>query len=170
MKRKRSPKNVNAALSPSAPGADTAPGEGARGAEGHIGYLLRQAQAAFRQAGDAALADLGLTLPQFSLLTLTGAYGPVSGAALARLSFQTPQTVDAVLKNLARARLVVRTPDPAHGRILNAALTRAGEARLAAAKRRVNALERRLTARLSAADERAVRAWLAGVARDVLPR
>jgi DNA-binding MarR family transcriptional regulator len=170
MKRKRPPKNVNAAAPRAARGAEAAPGEGARGAEGHIGYLLRQAQAAFRQAGDAALAELALTLPQFTLLTLTGAYGPVSGATLARLSFQTPQTVDAVLKNLARAGLVVRTPDPAHGRILNAALTRAGEARLAAAKRRVNALERRLTAGLGAGAERTVRAWLAAVARDLLSR
>jgi DNA-binding MarR family transcriptional regulator len=151
-------------------GADPAPGEGARGAGGHIGYLLRQAQAAFRIAGDAALAELGLTLPQFGLLTLIGAYGPVSGAALARLSLQTPQTVDAVLKNLARAGLVARTPDPEHGRIRRAALTGAGRSRLAAARRRIDALERRLTAGLSAAEERAVRTWLAAVARDLLPR
>ncbi len=161
MRRKRKP-----IVTPAA----TSPGEGARGASGHLGYLLRQAQAAFRQAGDAALADLGLTLPQFALLTLTGAYGPVSGAALARLSLQTPQTVDAVLKNLARAGLVARVPDPVHGRIRNAALTPAGRARLAAAKRRVNALEGRLAAGLGAAGERTVRAWLAAVARDLLPR
>ena len=105
MKRKRKPP------APGSLPADAPPGEGPRGAEGHLGYLLRQAQAAFRQAGDAALADLGLTLPQFALLALAGAYGPVSGAALARLSLQTPQTVDAVLKNLARAGLVVRTPE-----------------------------------------------------------
>jgi DNA-binding MarR family transcriptional regulator len=151
-------------------GAVALPGEGARGAAGHIGYLLRQAQAAFRLAGDAALADLALTLPQFALLTLAGAYGPVSGAELARLSFQTPQTVDAVVKNLARAGLIARTPDPGHGRILRAALTPAGAARLAAAKRRINALERRLTAGLGAEAERTVRAWLAAVARDLLPR
>lgn len=160
MKRKRKPPL------PCAP----APGEGARGETGHLGYLLRQAQAAFRQAGDAALADLGLTLPQFALLTLMGAYGPVSGAALARLSLQTPQTVDAVLKNLARAGFVARTPDPVHGRIVNAALTPAGRARLAAAKRRVNALERRLVSGLGAEEERTVRAWLAVVARDLLQR
>lgn len=161
MKRKR-----ERAAVPAAP----APGEGARGAAGHLGYLLRQAQAAFRQAGDAALAELGLTLPQFALLTLAGAYGPVSGAALARLALQTPQTVDAMLKSLAKAGLVVRVPDPVHGRIVNASLTPAGRARLAAAKRRVNALERRLAAGLGAAEERAVRDWLAAVARDILPR
>jgi DNA-binding MarR family transcriptional regulator len=165
MKRKRRTENGNAGRA-----AEPAPGEGKRGAEGHLGYLLRQAQAAFRQAGDGALAELDLTLAQFGVLTLLGAYGAVSGAALARLLVQTPQTADAVLKNLARAGLVARTPDPAHGRIINATLTPAGGARLAAAKRRINALERRLTARLSAADERTLRTWLAAVARDFLPR
>ena len=164
MRRKRKP----AATARAAPAP--APGEGARGEAGHLGYLLRQAQAAFRQAGDAALADLGLTLAQFALLTLVGAYGPVSGAALARLSLQTPQTVDAVLKNLAKAGLVARAPDAVHGRIVNAALAPAGRARLAEAKRRINALERRLVAGLGAAEERAIRAWLAAVARDLLPR
>jgi DNA-binding MarR family transcriptional regulator len=162
MRRKRPPAATDA------DGPDLAPGVGPRGAEGHIGYLLRQAQGAFRQAGDAALAELALTLPRFALLTLLGAYGPLSGAALARLLLQTPQTVDAVLKNLVRAGLVARTPDPAHGRILRAALTEAGRARLAAAKRRVNALERRLVAGLGRTEERTVRAWLAAVARDLL--
>ena len=146
------------------------PGEGRRGASGHLGYLLRQAQAAFRQAGDTALADLELTLPQFALLTLIGAYEPISGAALARLSVATPQTVDSVLKNLARAGLVARTPDPEHGRILRAALTPAGRRKLAEAKRRIDALERRIAAPLGPAEERTVRAWLAAVARDLLPR
>ena len=127
-------------------------------------------QSAFRQAGDEALAELALTLPQFSLLTLIGAYEPVSGAALARLSVATPQTVDAVLKNLARAGLVARSPDPEHGRILRAALTPAGRRKLAAAKRRIEALERRLAAPLAKAEEQTVRAWLAAVARDLLPR
>lgn len=147
-----------------------APGEGKRGARGHIGYLLRQAQGALRQAGDAELAPLGLTLPQFAILTLLGAYGALSGAALARLAVQTPQTIDAVVKNLVRAGLVAKSPDPGHGRILHLALTQAGSAALAAAKRRVNALERRLVAGLGPAEERVVRAWLAGVARDLLPR
>lgn len=163
MKRKPSMRGVR-------DGPPQAPGEGKRGAAGHVGYLLRQAQGAFRLAGDAALADLGLTLPQFGLLTLIGAYGPISGAALARLLVQTPQTVDEGVKLLARAGLVARARDPAHGRAVRAALTPLGARRLGAAKRRINALERRLVAGLGPADERIVRAWLASVARDLLPR
>lgn len=153
---------------PAAPLA--APGEGKRGPEGHIGYLLRQAQAAFRHACDTALSELELTLPQFGLLTLLGAQASLSGAELARLSLQTPQTVDTVIKNLERNGLVARTPDPVHGRILRVSLTAAGQGRLAAAKRRVDAIERRLTAGLAPDQETAMRTWLAAVARDLLPR
>ena len=146
------------------------PGEGRRGQEGHIGYLLRQAQGAFRLAGDAALADTGLTLPQYGVLSWLVIEGALSGAELARLSVQTPQTLDSVIKNLERNGLVARTPDPVHGRILRVALTEEGRRRVAAAKRRIDALERRLTAGLGPEEERAVRAWLAAVARDLLPR
>lgn len=162
MKRKR-PKTAADAAPP-------APGEGRRGEAGHIGYLLRQAQAAFRLAGDAALAELGLTLSQFGLMTLLRAYGPLSGAALARLSLQTPQSADEMLKTLVRAGLVTRARDPAHGRAVLATLTAEGGRRLAAAKRRIGALERRQVAGLSAGGERAIRAWLAAVARDLMPR
>jgi len=164
MKRKGGPvkSGQDAALVP--------PGEGRRGKEGHIGYLLRQAQGAFRQAGDTALAEIGLTLPQYGVLSWLVIQGALSGAELARLSLQTPQTLDSVIKNLERAGLVARTPDPVHGRILRVALTDEGSRRALAAKRRIDGLERRLTAGLGAGEERAIRAWLASVARDLLPR
>ncbi len=146
------------------------PGEGRRGQEGHIGYLLRQAQGAFRQAGDAMLAEIGLTLPQYGVLSWLVIQGPLSGAELARLSIQTPQTLDAVIKNLERSGLVARTPDPVHGRILRVALTDEGRSRAAAARRRIDGLERRLVTGLKAEEETAIRAWLAAVARDLLPR
>ena len=47
------------------------PGEGKRGPEGYLGYLLRQAAVATRTAMDRALADQGLTSPQFAVLALT---------------------------------------------------------------------------------------------------
>jgi hypothetical protein len=43
-------------------------GEGKRGTEGHIAYLLRQAHGAVRSALDSALAASDLTTPQFLVL------------------------------------------------------------------------------------------------------
>ena len=47
-----------------------APGEAKRGIDGYLTYLLRQASAAVRLAMERELADLGVTAPQFSALTM----------------------------------------------------------------------------------------------------
>ena len=141
-----------------------APGEGKRGPEGHLGYLLRQANAAVRAALDAALAEAGLTTPQFSVLTMIVAYPGISGAELARLTFLTPQTINVIVRNLQRAGAIAKSADPAHGRILRLEATVRGKTLLRRCRTRVHAVEARLAASLGSADERAVRRWLAGVA------
>ena len=61
-----------------------APGEGKRGEQGYLGYLLRQAHAAVRLTMERTLADLGVTSPQFAVLTMLNAYPGLSGADVAR--------------------------------------------------------------------------------------
>jgi hypothetical protein len=66
------------------------PGRGKRGEKGYLAYLLRQAQAATRLTLERALADLGVTPPQFAVLTMLKAYPGLSGADLARVALLTP--------------------------------------------------------------------------------
>lgn len=142
------------------------PGEGKRGEEGYLGYLLRQAAAAQRHRMDKALADLGITPPQFAVLTMLRAYPGHSNADLARLALLTPQTVSVIVANLERAGLIGRRRHEVHGRIQHLALTETGAALLDQATERVHGLERALAAGLSEADERAIRRWLASAARE----
>jgi DNA-binding MarR family transcriptional regulator len=139
-------------------------GEGKRGAGGHLGYLLRQASGGFRLRLDRALADLGVTAPQFAVMTMIAAYPGLSNADIARLVFQTPQTVSTIIANLLRAETVMRQPHAIHGRIQQLELTKDGQALLAECRRRVAILERALLAGLSAGDEDIIRRWLVGVA------
>ena len=74
--------------------------EGKRGPQGHLGYLVRQANVAVRAALERALADTGATTPQFAVLTMIVAYPGISGADLARLTFLTPQTINVIVRNL----------------------------------------------------------------------
>ncbi|HUT50080.1 MAG TPA: MarR family transcriptional regulator [Alphaproteobacteria bacterium] len=134
------------------------------GADGHIGYLLRQAQVTVRNRIERALADLGVTHPQFSVLTLVNAYDDLSAADVARLSLLTPQTVNVIVHNLERGGLIERSPDPVHGRILRLALSEAARPLLKRCRGRVNEIEKRMLVGLSAVEERAVRRWLAGLA------
>lgn len=140
-------------------------GEGKRGVDGHIGYLLRQAAAAQRHAMDRTLAEIGLTAPQFVVLTLIAAYPGLSGADLARLALLTPQTVSLIVANLEKADLIARRDHAVHGRIRHLDPTRSGRALLEVAKRRVAVIEAAATADLTSADEAIVRRWLVSVAR-----
>ena len=78
-------------------------GEGKRGEQGRLGYLLRQANATHRQAMEQAMADLGVTSAQFVVLTMLAAYPGISSADVARLAYLTPQTVSLIVANLERA-------------------------------------------------------------------
>ncbi len=143
------------------------PGRGKRGEAGYLGYLLRQAQAANRLAMERALARLGVTPPQFVVLTMLRAYPGLSGADLARVALLTPQTIGVIIRNLERDGAITKSPHPVHGRMLQWTLTRRGISLLKKCRRHVMALERRLAAGLNAKTRTAVRRWLSKIATDL---
>lgn len=143
------------------------PGEGRRGEAGYLGYLLRQAHAAVRLTMERTLADLGVTSPQFAVLTMVNAYPGLSGADVARLTFLTPQTVGVIIRNLERDGAIAMTPHPLHGRIQQWTLTPRGASLLKSCRERVMALEKRLAKDLDAKAESVVRRWLSGIAADL---
>jgi DNA-binding MarR family transcriptional regulator len=143
------------------------PGRGKRGEKGHLAYLLRQAQGATRLTLERALAELGVTPPQFAVLTMLRAYPGLSGADLARVALLTPQTVGVIIRNLERDGAIRKTPHPVHGRVLQWTLTRRGGTLLDKCRRPVKALERRLTDRLTAKAQATIRRWLSKIAADL---
>jgi DNA-binding MarR family transcriptional regulator len=142
------------------------PGEGKRGAEGHLGYLVRQASGLIRLAMERALADLEVTPPQFTVLTMIVAYPGLSGADLARLTFLTPQTINVIVRNLQRAGAIEKTAHAGHGRILQLTVTARGMALLKRCRARVAKVEDRLAGLMSRDEERGVRRWLSVVAGE----
>ena len=143
------------------------PGRGKRGEKGYLAYLLRQAQAATRLTQERALADLGITPPQFAVLTMLKAHPGLSGADLARVALLTPQTVGVIIRNLERDGAIRKTPHPVHGRVLQWTLTRRGGTLLEKCRRHVTALERRLMAGLGTKAQATVRRWLSKIAADL---
>jgi DNA-binding MarR family transcriptional regulator len=143
------------------------PGRGKRGEKGYLAYLLRQAQAATRLTLERALADIGVTPPQFAVLTMLRAYPGLSGADLARVALLTPQTVGVIIRNLERARAIRKTPHPVHGRLLQWTLTRRGMILLDKCRRHAKAVERRLMAGLSPKAQATIRHWLSKIAAEL---
>jgi DNA-binding MarR family transcriptional regulator len=143
------------------------PGEGKRGPEGYLGYLLRQASVALRTAMDRTLADQGLTSPQFAVLTMIVAYPGASGADLARLTFLTPQTINVIVRNLERDGAIGKTAHATHGRILRLSATAKGQALLKRCRARVAELEAELAGLLGREEQRTVRRWLSSVSEKL---
>jgi DNA-binding MarR family transcriptional regulator len=152
---------------PHAIGHPPPPGQGKRGERGYLAHLLRQAQAATRLTMERALADLGVTPPQFIVLTMLKAYPGLSGADVARVALLTPQTTGLIIRNLERDGAIRKTPHPVHGRALQWTMTRRGAALLHKCRRHAKALERQLSAGLSAKTQTAVRRWLSSIALEL---
>jgi DNA-binding MarR family transcriptional regulator len=144
-----------------------APGEGMRGEKGHLPYLLAQANAATRLALERSFAELEVTVPQFSVLTMIDTYPGVSGAELARLTLLTPQTINLIVKNLERDGLIVKTPDDVHGRVIRIETTARGRQLRSKCRARADAFEKLLAKDLSEAEQRTIRRWLVRVTQSL---
>ena len=73
-----------------------------------VGYVLKQAAVALRNAMDAALRPLHLTVPQYACLELLGQRPGLSNAELARGAFVTRQSMNVLLQALEHAEADMR--------------------------------------------------------------
>ena len=139
-------------------------GEGKRGEEGYLSYLLRQAAAAYRHSLERSLADLGVTPPQYSLLIMLAAYPGHCSADLARVALLTPQTVSVIIANLEKAGAIARRPHSTHGRIQEIEILPAGRKLLARCHERASSLDKDLNSGLNLEEKGIVKRWLVAVA------
>ncbi|HEY4940497.1 MAG TPA: MarR family transcriptional regulator [Rhizomicrobium sp.] len=134
---------------------------------GNLGYLLKRAQLAFRGRMDEALKPLGITAPQYAVLSSLAIEPGISSAALARVAFVTPQSMQGIVANLEKLNLIRRGADPAHGRILQSHLTERGKAVLAKAHRSANAIEGTMTDAIAARDRALFKSLLVRCAENL---
>ena len=132
-----------------------------------LGYVLKRAQNALRTRMDDALRPLGITAPQYAVLSAAELEPGLSNAALARAAFVTPQTMQGVIANLARDGLLRRSEDPTHGRILKTELTPRGREVLAQAHAAVASIEAVMIRALAAPDVTRLTALLATCADNL---
>lgn len=125
-----------------------------------IGFALKLAQQALRTRLDTGLREIGLTTPQYAVLTFLEVEPGASNAALARRAFVTPQTMQAILVTLERAGFISRTAHPVHGRVQTTELTTRGRDALEAASGIVADAESRLRDASAPLDPQAVASML----------
>jgi DNA-binding MarR family transcriptional regulator len=96
-------------------------------AEPSLSYVIGRLELALRRNLAEELASLGITLPQYTALSVLKRRGALSNAQLARRVMITPQSTIKVIAALERKQLITRVPDPDHGRILRTLLTPCGQ-------------------------------------------
>jgi DNA-binding MarR family transcriptional regulator len=89
-------------------------------------YLIGSLDRILKRRLTDALAPFGLTLAQFTALSVLEARGEASNAQLAERSFITPQSANEVMTAMSSRGWVTREPDPNHGRIVVLRLTEDG--------------------------------------------
>jgi DNA-binding MarR family transcriptional regulator len=113
-----------------------------------ISYVVGRLDRALRREIGALVAPHGLTVPQYTALSILRDRAGLSNAQLARRSYVTPQSMNEVIAKLERDGLVARSPSANHGRVLEMALTPAGDEVLQRCEDAVTEMETRMLADL----------------------
>ena len=95
------------------------------------------------------LNKLGISLPEYTALSVLRRGGALSNAQLARRGLVAPQSAIKVIATLEGKGLIEREPDPDHGRILRTLITEKGHEVLAACDRVADEAEARMLEELS---------------------
>lgn len=112
---------------------------------------LKSADTRIKTAKNAALAEAGLTHPQFTALRALCLDPGLTAAEIARRCQVTPQTMSALLPRMEAAGLAQRRHNPRVG-VVEVFPTDDGQAKYAEALQRLDAVEARLTGELTAAE------------------
>jgi len=108
-------------------------------------YVIKQLELALRPYFEEVCAQAGMTIAQFTALTVLERRPGITSSELARRSFVRAQTMAQTMDPLLDAGLVRRERDPDHARRLLLFLTDEGAAAVARTAPRLAELERLLT-------------------------
>lgn len=124
--------------------------------QSRIAYVVGRLDRAVRQRLAEVTSPFGLTVAQYTTLSVLAARGALSNAQLARRAFVTPQAMNEIVAAMVKKQMVARAPDARHGRIVRISLTRKGSRVL----RECDLAARRVEAQMLAPLPRTKRAML----------
>jgi DNA-binding MarR family transcriptional regulator len=109
-------------------------------------YVVGRVNQGIRREMRTRLAECGLSVQEYTALSVLSARPGLSNAQLARRSLVTPQSMIEILGKLESRDLVTRAVDPEHARILRATLTDKGRDLLTVADPAVAAVQEQMLA------------------------
>ncbi|MEV6711560.1 MarR family transcriptional regulator [Lentzea sp. NPDC051208] len=135
--------------------------------ETSLGYLLKEASSVLRTAMEEVLRPLGMSVTHYACLELLAQRPGLSNSELARGTFVTRQSMNVLLQNLEREGHVSRPAEAPVGKVLPTRLTPRGRRSLEKATAAVRAVEVRMLAGLTEADQAAALRILRSMVRSL---
>jgi DNA-binding MarR family transcriptional regulator len=114
-----------------------------------IAYLIGRLDRALKRQFKVLLDPSGLTLGQYTALSIFQSSGKLSNAKLAERIMVSPQAANELVKVMDENGWIVRKPDPHHGRIINISLTPEGKRLLKQCDKAALSLEEQMTSQLA---------------------
>jgi DNA-binding MarR family transcriptional regulator len=123
-------------------------------------YLVGRLDRALRKRITEAVRPFGVSVSQYTVLSVLRTRNQWSNAQLANRAFITPQAMNEVVQARETQKLVTRRPDPSHGRIVQLTVTARGAETLRKCDAAVRALEKVMLAGVSDEAREALRSSL----------
>jgi DNA-binding MarR family transcriptional regulator len=136
-------------------------------AEPRLSYVVARLERAVRRAINERVSAYGLTVLQYTTLSVLGRRGALSNAQLARRAYMSPQAMSEVIDALEEKGLIVRKQHPNHRRVYPAGLTAKGRRVLATCEEAVDALEAEMLAGLDESSRVCLRTGLVSAVRNL---
>lgn len=130
-----------------------------------LAYLVGRLDHVLSRHLRECLAPLGLTVTQYTALSVFRAQGSLSNAQLAERTMVSPQSANEMVKAMEAQGWIERRPDPSHGRIIQISLTIAGHAVMERCDAEVVKVEALMFADLSIDQRYALHAALRGAVK-----
>lgn len=130
-------------------------------------YEIARVERGVRRAIAARVEPHGLTVPQYTAMSILLRRSGLSNSQLARRSYVTPQSMNAVIASLEERRLIRRVQSRDHARVLRTELTATGRRLLARCDAEIEAFEQQMLAVLSPRERSAFTEALAVIARQI---
>ena len=114
-----------------------------------VAYMVGRLERALRLQFRRVLEPMGLTIGQYTALSVFCSSGRLSNAKLAERTMVSPQAANELIKGMEKGGWIIRKPDPNHGRIIQISLTTEGKRLLTRCDKVIAKMERKMLNGLS---------------------
>jgi DNA-binding MarR family transcriptional regulator len=133
-----------------------------------IAYIIGRLERGLYRQIRTAISPLGVTVSQYTALSVFNARGNMSNAQLADRTMVSPQAANELIKSMEYQGWIQREPDKTHKRIIQISLTETGKELLVQCDEVISVMEERMMEELSEEERALLKRQLRGMMRLLL--